>query len=44
MRAKLDYDYTTDGQCASEADAEAFCAAYQNDACPTGVYTCDVPN
>lgn len=43
VRAKLDYDLTTHGQCASQADAEAFCAHYDNDACPAGVYTCDVP-
>jgi hypothetical protein len=44
IRAKLDYDYTTSGQCPSQQAAEAFCAAYGNDACPEGVYTCDLPN
>jgi hypothetical protein len=44
VRAKLDYDYTASGQCQSESDAQAFCAAYGNNACPEGVYTCDVPD
>ncbi len=44
IRAKLDYDYTTKGQCPSEQAAQAFCVAYANNACPQGVYTCEVPN
>lgn len=44
VRARLNYDYTTSGQCKTASDAEAFCAAYGNNACPAGVYTCDVPD
>lgn len=41
VRAKLDYDFTTQGQCKSQSAAEAFCSYYQNNACPTDVYSCD---
>ncbi|MCW8928945.1 MAG: hypothetical protein OQL19_01755 [Gammaproteobacteria bacterium] len=43
VRAKQDYDFTTDGQCKTQAEAEAFCNYYNNNACPTGVYSCNVP-
>jgi hypothetical protein len=43
VRAKLDYDYTTTGQCKTPADADAFWNYYQNNPCPAGIYTCNVP-
>lgn len=43
VQAKLDYNFSSTGQCKSKADALAFCAYYQNNACPSGVYTCDIP-
>jgi hypothetical protein len=43
IQAKMDYDYTTAGKCKTQQDAQAFCAAYQNNACPPGIYTCAIP-
>ncbi len=40
VRAKLDYDFTTEGQCKCQEAAEAFCKAYNNNPCPDGVFTC----
>ena len=42
INAKLDYNYPSTGRCESMADAESFCAIYNNDPCPQGIYTCDV--
>ncbi len=42
-QAKLDYDYTANGACKSEADADAFCTAYNDNPCPPNVYTCELP-
>lgn len=44
VQAKQDYEYKSTGQCKTSTDAEAFCNYYQNNPCPTGVYTCDVPS
>lgn len=43
VRAKLDYDFTTEGQCKTTQEAEDFCSYYNNNACPTNIYTCDLP-
>ncbi|MFV1874066.1 MAG: hypothetical protein ACMZ64_12160 [Oleiphilus sp.] len=43
VQAKLDYNFSSTGQCKSKTDALAFCQYYQNNACPTGVYTCETP-
>lgn len=43
VQAKLDYNFSSTGQCQSKADALAFCNYYQNNACPSGVFSCDVP-
>lgn len=44
VQAKQDYEYKAPGHCASVEDAEAFCSYYNNNPCPSGVYTCTVPS
>jgi len=44
VQAKQDYEYKSTGQCKNPQDAEAFCNYYQNNPCPTNVYTCTVPS
>lgn len=44
VQAKQDYEYKSTGQCKTSTDAEAFCNYYNNNPCPTGVYTCTVPS
>lgn len=35
IQARLDYDFTSSGQCKCEQAAEAFCSANSNNACPS---------
>jgi hypothetical protein len=44
VQAKQDYEYKSTGQCKTAQDAEAFCNYYQNNPCPTNVYTCTLPS
>lgn len=43
IQAKQDYQYSANGQCKTREQAETFCTNYNNNPCPTGVYTCNVP-
>jgi hypothetical protein len=44
QQAKMDYEYKSTGQCKTQPDALAFCNFYQNNPCPTGIYTCTTPS
>lgn len=46
IQARLDYNYTSPGNCKCEAAAAAFCAANDNNACPspTSVTSCEAYN
>ncbi len=52
INAKMDYNFTSTGRCEekvagktvpSRSKADKFCAFYQNNACPAGVYSCEIP-